>query len=236
VAAQALSNPPRRRPKHDPRESEREILEAAEQLIRERPLREVTVAEIMRQTGLKRPAFWRHFRDRSDLIARVGEQISQELVAAASGWFEGEQHSQQDLVDAIERATIVYAEHAAVMKALADDAPTDAQAEAAYRGIVESLVAAVTRRIRAEQSLGAISPQLDAQETARALLWMNERYLYQSMDRDPLPNVARMTSVLTHVWLATLYGSGAALGAAGTQDHAGHEGPKASSAASRQHR
>jgi AcrR family transcriptional regulator len=196
-----------RRPKHDPKDSEREILLAAEQLIRERPLREVTVASIMLQTGLKRPAFWTHFRDRNDVIIRIAERISRELVAASNEWLEGEPSSGQDLVHAVERATMVYAEHAAVLKALADAAPTDAQAETAYRGILESLVEAGTRRIRAEQSIGTISPQIDAEETARALLWMNERYLYQSMGRDPRPDVASMSAVLTHIWLAALYGA-----------------------------
>ena len=207
MPTQAPQNNARRRAKHDPRDSEREILEAAEQLIRERPLREVTVASIMLKTGLKRPAFWTHFRDRNDVIIRIAERISQELVAASNEWLEGEPRSGQDLVHAVEHATVVYAEHAAVLRALADAAPTDEQAEAAYRGILESLVDAGTRRIRAEQSIGTISPLINAEETARALLWMNERYLYQSMGRDPRPDIASMTAVLSHIWLAALYGT-----------------------------
>ena len=35
-----------RRPRHDPKETEREILEAAERLLRERPFREVTIPEV----------------------------------------------------------------------------------------------------------------------------------------------------------------------------------------------
>lgn len=47
----------RRRPKHDPKESEREILNAAEKFLSERPFRELNVDEVMKLTGLKRPAF-----------------------------------------------------------------------------------------------------------------------------------------------------------------------------------
>ncbi|HUA12406.1 MAG TPA: TetR family transcriptional regulator [Solirubrobacteraceae bacterium] len=208
MSAQAPPKSARRRPKHDPKDSEREILQAAEELIRERPLREVTVASIMLRTGLKRPAFWTHFRDRNDVILRIAERISKELVTASNTWLEGDLPTGTDLTHAIERATMVYAEHSAVLRALADAAPTDEQAEAAYRGIVESLVDAGTRRIRAEQSNGTISRQIDAEETTRALLWMNERYLYQSMGRSPRPHVAKMTAVLSHIWLAALYGAG----------------------------
>ncbi len=57
----------RRRPKHDPKESEREILNAAEKFLSERPFRELNVDEVMKLTGLKRPAFYVHFRDKYDL-------------------------------------------------------------------------------------------------------------------------------------------------------------------------
>src|SRR3954454_16128269 len=69
----------RRRPRHDPKDTEREILDAAERLMRERPFREVTVDEVMRHTGLKRPAFYAHFRDRQDLVLRITQLIGAEL-------------------------------------------------------------------------------------------------------------------------------------------------------------
>lgn len=42
----------RRRPKHDPKESEREILNAAEKFLSERPFRELNVDEVMKLTDL----------------------------------------------------------------------------------------------------------------------------------------------------------------------------------------
>src|SRR5213083_1193972 len=79
----------RRRPKHDPKVSEREILEAAEQLLRERRLRDVSVDAIMSRTGLKRPAFYVHFRDRHDLVLRVVEDIGRELLEMSDRWLKG---------------------------------------------------------------------------------------------------------------------------------------------------
>jgi AcrR family transcriptional regulator len=199
---------PTRRPKHDPRDSEREILRAAEQLIRERPLREITVATLMSRTGLKRPAFWTHFRDLNEVVIRIAERITQEIAAAAQGWLSGDSTSGQDLVQGLKRATLVYAEHASVLRALADAAPSDPQAEAAYFGIIENLATAVAARIEAEQKAGTIAASLDPGESGWALILMNERYLYHAMGRDPRPDVDTMVGTLSKIWLATLYGTG----------------------------
>ncbi|MFY0080136.1 TetR/AcrR family transcriptional regulator, partial [Acinetobacter baumannii] len=79
----------RRRPKHDPKESEREILNAAEKFLSERPFRELNVDEVMKLTGLKRPAFYVHFRDKYDLALRVVQDIGQELFTLANHWLKG---------------------------------------------------------------------------------------------------------------------------------------------------
>src|SRR5271157_3360254 len=83
-----------RRPRHDRRETEREILLAGEQLLREQPLREITVEQIMLRTGLKRPAFYAHFRDRHDLVLHVVAHIGEELFEMANRWLVGEQPEQ----------------------------------------------------------------------------------------------------------------------------------------------
>jgi AcrR family transcriptional regulator len=207
VATKAAQPIHRRRPKHDPRASEQEILRAAEELIREQPLRDITVGAIMSRTGLKRPAFYTHFRDLSEVLIRITERITQDLVGAAQQWLLQSSTSERDLIEALERASRVYAEHTALLRALADAAPSDAQAEAAFASIIDRLVAAVAERIRAEQAAGSIAKDVDPEETGRALTLMNERYLYHAMGREPRPDVKDVVRVLSQIWLATLYGT-----------------------------
>src|SRR6476620_6507963 len=85
----ATAKPRARRPRHHPKETEREILEAAESLLRERPFREVTIPEVMRAAGLTRPAFYAHFRDRGDLLLRVVAHIGVLLFEMADRWLKG---------------------------------------------------------------------------------------------------------------------------------------------------
>ncbi len=199
------SKTPARRARHDPKETEREILEAAEQLLRERPVREMTVELVMAQTGLKRPAFYAHFRDRHDLILRVVADIGARLFAMAGRWLEGED-PEPDIVAAIEGVAGVYLSDGPILRALADGAAADGRVEDAYRGLVEAFIDASAEHIRAEQAAGRTSPRLDARETARALVWLNERYLSEAFGRRPQDDPAKVVAVLARIWLATLYG------------------------------
>jgi AcrR family transcriptional regulator len=196
----------RRRPRHDPRETEREILEAAEELLRERPFREVTVERVMMRTGLKRPAFYAHFRDRYDLMLRIVAHIGGELFEMADRWLKGDD-PERDIRVALEGIATVYVTHGPVLRALADAAPTDERVESAYRTLVQTFVEASAERIRAEQRAGRTARDLDAEETARALTWLCERYLSEAFGRPPQEEVARAVDVLDRIWLATLYGT-----------------------------
>jgi AcrR family transcriptional regulator len=199
----------RRRPRHDPADSEREILQAAEELIRERPFREVSVQRIMLRTGLARPAFYVHFRDLGEVLLRVAERIGTEVERASEKWLANDGGSEEDLLEALQRGNEVYFAHGALLRALADAAPADARAEDAYFGVVERLAEVVAQRVSSEQAAGRIRPTLDARQTARALVWMNERFLYQAVCTGS-PDARGVTATLGQIWLATLYGAASA--------------------------
>ena len=194
-----------RRPRHDPRETEREILDAAEQFLRERPWRDVTVQAIMERTELARPAFYAHFKDRHDLALRVVDRIRDELFVEANRWFEGEGES-DELRAALEGVTAVYVEHWPVLKALSDASGSDATVEAAYHELIQGFVEATERHIREEQAAGR-SPGLDARETARALVWMVEAYLLEALGGQTRVDPAKVVDALDRIWSSTLYGT-----------------------------
>src|SRR5919201_485119 len=76
-----VEQPARRRRRRE--ESEREILEAAERLLRERPFRDLTVDDLMASAGQSRTAFYRHFSDRQELLIGVYKQHGPLLRAIA---------------------------------------------------------------------------------------------------------------------------------------------------------
>jgi AcrR family transcriptional regulator len=199
------TKPRARRPRHDPKETEREILEAAESLLRERPFREVTIPEVMRTAGLTRPAFYAHFRDRGDLLLRVVAHIGALLFEMADRWLEGDEPL-SDIPAALDGVADVYIVHGPVLRALADAAPSDEVVEQAYRELVQAFIDATSEHIVAEQALGRIRQSIDPGAIARALVWGNERYLSETLGRLPQADPRVVARTLSEIWLATLYG------------------------------
>ena len=197
---------PRRR-RRTPSEAEAEILAAAQALLRERPFRELTVDEVMRRTGLSRPAFYVYFRDRHDLVLRVVSRLQHELWTMSEGWYAGGGDGYEQARAAVEGIVEVYAKHGPVMRALADAAAHDRGVESAYGCLVQGFVDVTARHIAAEVAAGRVLP-LDAGETAKALIWMNERYLVSSLGRAPFTPREKVVETLATVWGRVLYGRG----------------------------
>jgi AcrR family transcriptional regulator len=195
---------PRRR--RTPEMAEREIIVAAEQLLRERPFRELTVDEVMRRTGLSRPSFYVYFSDRHQLVLRVVERLGTELFAMSERWYRGEGDGRELAREATQGIVAVFAEHGPVLRALADAATDDPRVEAAYDSLVQGFVTATAEHIEREIAAGRILP-LDPGETAKALVWMMERYLSLSLGREPVTEPAVVVDTLATIWGRVLYGA-----------------------------
>jgi AcrR family transcriptional regulator len=196
---------PARRRRRTPEVAEREIIAAAEALLRERPFRELTVDEVMRRTDLSRPSFYVYFRDRHHLVLRVVEHLGAQLFAMSDRWLRGSGDGPELARQALDGIVGVYAEHGPVMRALADAAADDPGVEAAYNEIVQGFVGATARHIDEEIAAGRILP-LDAQETAKALVWMMERYLNLSFGHESITSRESVADALTTIWTRVLYG------------------------------
>jgi AcrR family transcriptional regulator len=195
----------RRRRRRTPEAAQREIIDAAEGLLRERPFRELTVDEVMRRTGLSRPSFYVYFSDRHQLVLRVVEHLGTELFTMSERWYRGEGDGRTLAREASEGIVAVFAEHGPVLRALADAAADDPRVEAAYAALLQRFVDATARHIEAEVTAGRILP-LDPVPTATALTWMMERYLQLSLGREPLVPVEQVAAALTTIWSRVLYG------------------------------
>jgi AcrR family transcriptional regulator len=176
-------------------------LESAELFLRERPLRELTIDEVMTGTGLSRPAFYVYFRDRHDLVLRLIGVIGAELFEMADKWLKG-----GDLRAGVEGVVAVYAKHGPVLRAISDAAVDDPDVEQAYHGLVQRFIDATADHIRLEQRTGR-AEGMTAVRTAAALVWMNERYLSMCLgggnSRQLKPR--EVADTLNQIWTRTLY-------------------------------
>src|SRR5215210_6992343 len=153
-----------RRRRRTPEVAEREIIAAAEELLRERPFRELTVDDLMRRTELSRPSFYVYFKDRHDVVLRVAHHIGDELMAVSERWYEGTGDGPTLIREAIEGVVRVCAENGPVLHALADAAADDPGAEEVYAALIQRFVEATTRHIEKQVAAGRVLP-LDARES-----------------------------------------------------------------------
>jgi TetR/AcrR family transcriptional regulator, ethionamide resistance regulator len=196
---------PRRR-RRRPEDAEVEILDAAEHFLRTRPFHAMTVDDLMARTGLSRPSFYEYFRDRHELARKLVERMLALMFPMSDRWFSGTGAPEADLRSGFEGLIAVYREHGPLMRALRDAAAQDRRVQSAYESFVNRMIDATAARIRSEVAAGRTEP-LDAEETARALNLMGERYLADKIERDPTVASRTLVDTLVTIWMRVLYGT-----------------------------
>jgi AcrR family transcriptional regulator len=203
VADAATAAPARRR--RAPAEAEREILDAAEPLLRELPLSEVTVSRLMAATTLSRNSFYVYFRDRYELLARLVERLRTDADATMDAFAaDPESAAPETGRAALAAAARLYAEHGELLRTLAEAAAHDDSAARAWAEFVEPSHAAVTKRVRDEMRRGRIQG-IDPEPTVRALVAMNRACFFQELVGKPDADVDRLVDVLYEIWTRALY-------------------------------
>jgi AcrR family transcriptional regulator len=189
-------------------QSRARIVAAAEELVRQRSYGALTVDDVMREAGLGRTIFYRHFDDLADLLMRAGREAIDELFGAQDALRAARIGDGFDVVQvAIEPAVAVYRRHGPLLRAIAEAAATEeriAEGQEAMRQRFHELV---------EHALGAIPrlaahPPTDMAETARALNLMNESYLLDAFGREPRVSAETAIQTLTEVWFAMIHRDG----------------------------
>jgi TetR/AcrR family transcriptional regulator, ethionamide resistance regulator len=201
-----LEPTPRRRRRRE--DSEQEILEAAEKLLRERPFRELTVDDLMAATSQSRTAFYRHFTGRQDLLIRLLSDLNQELWAVSEGWFQGGGDPLAEAREALERLAGVYQAHGPVLLAMAEAAHHDDEVERVYNALVQGFADGVVARLERDAAAGRAAVP-NAAEVACALVWMTERQLAVTFGRRETTAAERTATVeaLYTIWTRSLYGA-----------------------------
>jgi len=167
----AVKNPETRpaRRRRTPQDARQEILDAARQLITERPLNEITVGAIMERTTLSRKSFYVYFRDRSELVIALVRPLRAQADAALANWA-GAADAVRAGRAALRAAADLYRQHGTILRALFWASAEDPDLAAARHDLTEPVIDTAARVI------GPIAADPDPQRlraTVRALVTMN---------------------------------------------------------------
>ena len=197
----ATASAPRRR--RSPDEAEREILDAAEALVRELPLSDVNVARVMAATTLSRNSFYVYFRDRFDLIARLVARLREEADATMAT-FAADTSSPDAAREALRAAAQLWRDHGELLRALHESAAHDESAARAWADFAAQTETIMTERVRAEMRAGRIEG-IDPEATVRALVAMNRACFLDQLVGRPDADLEAVVGVLHQIWIRALY-------------------------------
>jgi AcrR family transcriptional regulator len=189
--------PPRRRRR--PEEAEREILDAAAALLRERPAHEVTVVAVMERTTLSRKSFYVYFRDRHELIARLVAPLRAEIDDRAAELRAAHDDPRELMRALFLEVARVYMKHGGLLRALRESSGHDADAERVWREFTDPPIARMAELIRAEAT-----PGLDADAAARALITMNLGCFFEQLIGRPRAKPEPLVDTLVEIWMRTI--------------------------------
>lgn len=184
-----------RAPRVPAQEAKQRIVEATSRLLAERPFRDVTVEDVMAETGLKRTVFYRHFGGLTDVVLFLLDDIRASLTEA------GDPNEPDFLRTVLARVVDIASRNGGILRAVYDAAAVDARVERGLEEATEWSVEATAALFEAGIAAGR-TPPLDAYAVSRALTLMNFAMLVDAFGRGgPLAaDPDRVLDALLTVW------------------------------------
>ena len=194
-----------RRPQPRGDESRLRLLEAFEEQLQTHSLAEISVAEVARAAGLKRPAFYFYFAGKHEVVTELLTGIFADDVFTIGGFLAGGGDPRKSVADAMTRTFESWHAHRTLFRAMLDARDSDPEAKAIwdqwlarYEEFVGDFIATQPIDIP------------DAKALAHALISMNERVLDRHIRSDDGPEGARpLLAAIIHVWHTALFGGAA---------------------------
>jgi AcrR family transcriptional regulator len=178
---------------------------AATELIRTRSYSELSVDAVMREAGIGRTIFYRHFDDLADLILTASREAIQELYRAQQDLGRARPDEDPEAVRrALGAAVDVYQRHGPLLRAVDEAAPGDEQIRHDYEVLRTRFDDFAERSLREVAYMGK-TPPADLSETARALNLMGVSYLLDAFGREPRVTFGRAVQTLTEIWDALIH-------------------------------
>jgi TetR/AcrR family transcriptional regulator, ethionamide resistance regulator len=184
-------------------ESRRQILAAADAILRERSYRDLTIDDVMANTGLTRTVFYRHFADLPDLVLALMTDVGAPLLEQAEAMAKGPEDPER-MREGLEGIVAFWALHGPLVQAVSDAAGHDEEIEALYDGFVQRFTDLTAEGLRTALERGAIKA-VDPRPTAEALTAMNAGYLLRTFGRPPFGDPETAAQTLWTIWDRTLY-------------------------------
>jgi len=189
--------------------AETAILDATEQLLRERPLHQLSVADIIEAAGVSRTSFYAYFASKTAVIAECLRQVMDQVMVAVRPFHS---HSGDDTEAAIRVSLGQWVEvcrtHGALLRTVSGEWPHDAAIRALWFETLEALTAGTAKAVRDARASGQAPAGADPRALAACLMWGYERVLHVALVGGAvgLPDLDAIVEPLAQMMIGGLYG------------------------------
>jgi AcrR family transcriptional regulator len=187
------------------------ILAATEQLLREHPLSQLSVSDIIDAAGISRTSFYAHFTSKSSVVAeclrRVMDQVTVAMAPfhAAAGADAG---AEEAIRVSLRQWVQVCTRHGALLRAVSEEWPHDDELRRLWFEMLATVTTGTAKVIRAARRGGLAPAGADAQALAACLVWGYERVLHIALvgEARGLARPDAIIEPLTQMMIGGLYG------------------------------
>jgi TetR/AcrR family transcriptional regulator, ethionamide resistance regulator len=217
VAATSSSGPVRpdarvgrRRPTKGDRR-EQAILDGAYELLRDTPLRTVSIDDLAKRAGLSRSSFYFYFESKWQVLFAMLGPIAEDVFTASQLIFERpvDMSPQEAIEQAATEVVDVWHRHGHILREVGDAVGAEPELRSQWDSILGRFIEAAAAAIERDRATGVAVGGPPARALAAALMWMGERNLgLMSMRSENAIRTADIVETIATVWLRSVFGVG----------------------------
>jgi AcrR family transcriptional regulator len=204
----ALPRIPERRRRPVGEERRAAILAAIEDLLRERPLAEISIGDIAAAAGVGRSGFYFYFASKGAAVTAMLGDVFAEMLTGAAGFVQGTELSTASVRAAMHAAWEAWRQHQGLILAMLDARGTDAAVRELWEAWIERFVSAIGPPVADRRTASSVDDGVDASELIRVLLGANER-TFERLSRSGAGSgqADRAIEALVAVWARSIHGA-----------------------------
>jgi AcrR family transcriptional regulator len=200
-----MRSPTDRRPAQRSDDRRAAILDALDRWLREDSLEAVNIAEISKQAGVSRSAFYFYFENKGAAVAALVERMVDEVFDLNDVFTSAGGPPEQRIRAMLEGLFGSWERHRHMFDAMLDARGSSASVRDIWDQARESFVEPVADMIRAERAAGAAPDGVAPEVLASVLLELNDRLLERLTLGGRLSREELMAGGIA-VWLNSIYG------------------------------
>lgn len=157
------------------------VLTATEQLLRERPLHQLSVADIIAAAGISRTTFYAHFSSKTTVIGECLRRVMDQVAEALAPLHRIDAEPELAVRTSLRQWVAVCRRHGALLRAVSEGWPHDDQLREQWFALIGVVSAGTARVIRDARAAGRAPAGADPLALGACLTWGYERVLHVSL-------------------------------------------------------